>query len=75
MLFKENERPMFKANDIIFEFISQGVYTRVAAVHVKTGLEAVVVTPREMMRSSQEKVATAKLRYLLRKKGLSSTLA
>lgn len=51
--------------DVIFEFISQGAFTRVSAVDVASGVEAIAVCPSNAARSDMETLALRKLERLL----------
>jgi hypothetical protein len=53
------------ARDVIFEFVTQGAYIRVAAVDVASGTEAVIVGPAKAARSDLEALALRKLKHLL----------
>ncbi len=53
------------ARDVIFEFVTQGAYMRVAAVDVASGTEAVVIGPANAARHDMEALALRKLRHLL----------
>jgi E3 ubiquitin-protein ligase DOA10 len=53
------------ARDVIFEFVTQGAYMRVAAVDVVSGTEAVIVGPANAARHDLEALALRKLRRLL----------
>ena len=51
--------------DVIFEFVAQGAYMRVAAIDVATGVEAVTMGPVNAARADLEALALRKLNYLL----------
>ncbi len=57
--------PAGGARDVIFEFVIQGAYMRVAAVDVETGVEAVTLGPANAARSDLEALALRKLNHLL----------
>jgi hypothetical protein len=57
------ERP--ESRDVIFEYVIQGAYMRVAAIDVATGFEAVTMGPANAARSDLEALALRKLDYLL----------
>ena len=50
---------------MIFEFVTQGAYMRVAAVDVASGTEAVIVGPANAARYDLEALALRKLKHLL----------
>lgn len=51
--------------DVIYEFVVQGAYMRVAAVDVASGIEAVVVGPANAARHDLEVLALRKLERLI----------
>lgn len=51
--------------EILFEFVQVGVQMRVAAIHVPTGIEVIVITPIVATRHQMQQVALAKLRKKL----------
>ena len=51
--------------DVIFEFISQGAFTRVSAVDVASGIEAIAVCASNVSRGHMETLALRKLERLL----------
>ena len=51
--------------EVLFEFVQVGPQMRVAAIHVPTGTEVVVITPVSATRSQMQQVALAKLRKRL----------
>lgn len=51
--------------DVIFEFISQGAFTRVSAIDVASGMEAIVVCPSNAARADMEALGLRKLERLL----------
>ncbi|MGE3302242.1 MAG: serine hydroxymethyltransferase [Hyphomonadaceae bacterium] len=56
--------------EVLFEFLRQGAYMRVAAVDAATGVEAVVLGPANAARSDLEALALRKLeRALAREAG------
>jgi hypothetical protein len=53
---------------VIFEFVQQGAYMRVAAVDEETGLEAIIVGPANAARADLQALALRKLERLLERK-------
>lgn len=51
--------------DVIFEYIQQGAYMRVAVVDVASGTEAIIVGPANAARSDLNALALRKLKHLL----------
>ncbi|WP_375451747.1 DUF6898 family protein [uncultured Devosia sp.] len=51
--------------EILFEFVQVGPQMRVAAIHVSTGVEVVVITPVAASKTQMQQVALAKLRKRL----------
>jgi hypothetical protein len=51
--------------EILFEFVQVGVQMRVAAIHVPSGTEVIVITPAAATRAQMQQVALAKLRKRL----------
>jgi hypothetical protein len=51
--------------EVIFEYISQGAFTRVSAVDVASGIEAVAVCASSASRADMETLALRKLERLL----------
>lgn len=51
--------------EILFEFVQVGQQMRVAAIHVPTGTEVIVITPVVATRTQMQQVALAKLRKKL----------
>ncbi len=52
-------------SEVLFEFVRVGVQMRVAAFHVDTGIEVVVITPAAATRAQMQQLALAKLRKKL----------
>ena len=50
---------------MIFEYVIQGAYMRVAAIDVATGIEAVTLGPANAARNDLEALALRKLNHLL----------
>jgi hypothetical protein len=51
--------------EVLFEFVQVGPQMRVAAIHVPSGTEVVVITPVSASRTQMQQVALAKLRKKL----------
>ncbi|HTN63190.1 MAG TPA: hypothetical protein VL147_16840 [Devosia sp.] len=51
--------------EVLFEFVQIGPQMRVAAIHVPTGTEVIVITPAAATRTQMQQVALAKLRKKL----------
>ena len=51
--------------EVLFEFVQVGPQMRVAAIHVPTGTEVVIITPAAATRTQMQQVALAKLRKKL----------
>jgi hypothetical protein len=51
--------------EILFEFVQVGQQMRVAAIHVPSGTEVIVITPVIASRIQMQQVAMAKLRKKL----------
>lgn len=51
--------------EVLFEFVQVGPQMRVAAIHVPSGTEVVVITPVAATRNQMQQVALAKLRKKL----------
>lgn len=51
--------------EVLFEFVQVGPQMRVAAIHVPSGTEVVVITPVTATRTQMQQVALAKLRKKL----------
>lgn len=51
--------------EILFEFVQIGQQMRVAAIHVPTGTEVIVITPVVATRTQMQHMALAKLRKKL----------
>jgi hypothetical protein len=51
--------------EILFEFVQVGQQMRVAAIHVPSGTEVIVITPAIASRIQMQQVAMAKLRKKL----------
>lgn len=54
--------------DIILEFIAQGSYVKVTAIHADTGIEATIVGDAHAGRKVLENLAIRKLEYVMKKK-------
>lgn len=63
-----------KANEglgeVLFEIRARGMSARVAAIHVATNTEVVVVCPATLHRLSMQQAALRKLRFVLQKQGI-----
>lgn len=57
--------------EVLFEFVQVGPQMRVAAIHVPSGTEVVVITPVSATRTQMQQVALAKLRKKLGDTGLA----
>lgn len=51
--------------EVLFEFVKIGQQMRVAAIHVPSGTEVVVIAPAAATRTQMQQVALAKLRKKL----------
>jgi len=51
--------------EVLFEFVQVGQQMRVAAIHVSSGTEVVVITPASASRTHMQQLALAKLRKKL----------
>lgn len=51
--------------EVLFEFVKVGQQMRVAAIHVPSGTEVIVITPVVATRTQMQQVALAKLRKKL----------
>ena len=51
--------------EVLFEFVQLGPQMRVAAIHVPTGTEVIVITPAAATKTQMQQVALAKLRKRL----------
>ena len=51
--------------EVLFEFVQVGQQMRVAAIHVPSGTEVIVITPVVATRTPMQQVALAKLRKKL----------
>ncbi len=60
-------RPNPPANDVIFEHTRIGNIVRVTAVHAATGTEAVIQGPAASSQHELQRIALAKLNYVMRK--------
>lgn len=54
-------------NEVIFEFIRQGIYMKVSAIHIDSKIEAVVVVPANISEVQMKTNALNKLKYLIAK--------
>jgi hypothetical protein len=52
-------------SDVLFEFTAVGAVVRVAAIHVATGIEVVVMGPASAARHDLERLALQKLKARL----------
>jgi hypothetical protein len=59
------DSPQGAKRDVIFEFISQGAFTRVSAIDVASGVEAIAVCASSASRVDMETLALRKLERLL----------
>jgi NAD(P)H-hydrate repair Nnr-like enzyme with NAD(P)H-hydrate epimerase domain len=59
------DSPEGAKRDVIFEYISQGAFTRVSAVDVASGIEAIAVCASSASRADMETLAMRKLKRLL----------
>jgi hypothetical protein len=56
-------------SDVLFEFTAVGAVVRVAAIHVATGIEVVVMGPASAARHDLERLALQKLKARLAREG------
>jgi hypothetical protein len=56
-------------SDVLFEFTPVGAVVRVAAIHVATGIEVVVMGPASAARHDLERLALQKLKARLAREG------
>ena len=56
--------------EVFFEFRTLGDYTQIRAIDANTGTEISVTAPSNAARQDQMKLATNKLKYILRKNGV-----
>jgi hypothetical protein len=59
-------------SDVLFEFTAVGAVVRVAAIHVATGIEVVVMGPASAARHDLERLALQKLKARLAREGRGS---
>jgi hypothetical protein len=55
-------------NEIIFEFITLGTYTKVSAIDVQTGVEASVTCPKNLSQKDMQIMAENRLKFVMSKK-------
>jgi hypothetical protein len=56
-----------QGREIIFEYVAVGLYVKVSAIDVVSGLEVCVTTPRNAPRHAQQQLAINKLKMMLAK--------
>lgn len=55
-------------DEILFEYIKQGIFVKVTAIDAVSGTEAVIVVPAGLSEKQMQKQAVRKLSYILKKK-------
>lgn len=53
--------------EVYFEFVVNGAFVRVTAIEAASGLEAIIMGPRDAPQTELERLALAKLEFLRRK--------
>jgi hypothetical protein len=56
------------AQDVLIEFVAQGSFVKVTAIHAGSGTEASIVGPASAPRMTLEAAATRKLAFLMAQK-------
>jgi len=59
---------MAEEDSVIFEFTRVGAFSKVTAIHMRTGTEAMVMGPAASSRSALQGLALRKLEYVLNRR-------
>jgi uncharacterized protein DUF6898 len=65
LFYRQSGAGQMTDGEVLFEFVQVGPQMRVAAIHVLSGTEVVVITPVSATRTQMQQVALAKLRKKL----------
>ena len=56
-------------DEILIEFVVQGIFVKATAIHAKTGREVSIVGPASSPRAALAQAAARKLEYVMKKEG------